>query len=151
MSLAGKRGKDSLLDVEQIKMVRNVPARAREIPGGVAGFCDCLEPEVLTAIDCNSLHFESYGGEAYPGRLDHLVASDPRNRIYVVESGLAFVDKVRLDETQAPSPTVRNLLLLWCAPAGKQQPCLRSPGRASVNAATCHLPLWLLPPLRGPG
>jgi hypothetical protein len=69
-----------------------------KFPGGMPGYCEDLKPEVLTATDCNSLYFQSYGGDSYPARLDHLVASDPQQRIYVIKSGLAFVDKVRLDE-----------------------------------------------------
>jgi endonuclease/exonuclease/phosphatase family metal-dependent hydrolase len=96
--VAGKQGKKSVLDVETSKMVRNVPERAKEIPGGTPCFCENLKPEVITATDCNSLYFQSYGGESYPARLDHLVACDPQKRIYVLKSGLAFTDKVRLDD-----------------------------------------------------
>ena len=95
--VAGKRGRKSLLDVETVNGIRNVPERAAEIPGGVVGFCESLEPNVLTAVDCNSLHFQNYGGRAYPARLDHLLACDPQKRIYVVESGLTYTDRVRLN------------------------------------------------------
>jgi endonuclease/exonuclease/phosphatase family metal-dependent hydrolase len=97
--VAGKEGSDCLLDVEAVRAIRNLPERAGEIPGGLDGFCDRLDPVVLTAVDCNSLHFASYGGEAYPARLDHLMACDPRNRVHVAKSGLAYVDKVRLDDS----------------------------------------------------
>jgi endonuclease/exonuclease/phosphatase family metal-dependent hydrolase len=95
--VAGKRGRECLLDVETVHGIRNVPERSAEIPGGVVGFCESPEKNVLTAVDCNSLHFQNYRGKAYPARLDHLIACDPQKRIYVMESGLTYTDRVRLN------------------------------------------------------
>lgn len=95
--VAGKEGDDCLLDLQHGRRVRNLPEVAAELPCGGGGFCEALTPEVLTAIDCNSLHFQSYGGKAYPARLDHLVACDPRGRIHVASSGLDFVERIPLN------------------------------------------------------
>ena len=80
-----------------VKMIFNLPERPMKIPGGVEGFSERLDLVVLTAVESNSLHFQSYAGKAYPGRLDHLMACDPRQRVHVAGSGLTFVAKLRLD------------------------------------------------------
>lgn len=60
---------------------------------GDSSLCELLGG-TFTATDCNSLYFEQYAGTEFPHRIDHLMVRDPMQRLRVLETALAFEERL---------------------------------------------------------
>jgi hypothetical protein len=64
-------------------------------PYGDASWCEqwAESPESpFSAVDCNGLHLEQYGGSEYPGRIDLMTFRDPLNLTWVEEAQTVFTE-----------------------------------------------------------
>jgi hypothetical protein len=66
-----------------------------ETPYGSQSWCDDVNP--FSAVDCNGLHLEQYGGTEYPSRIDLVTYRDPRDRVLVESAELVFTVPVDLE------------------------------------------------------
>lgn len=69
---------------------------ALERPYGSDTFCE-LPHVAFTATDCNSIAFESYAGQEFPARLDHLLFADPQGALRATATALEYVEPLALD------------------------------------------------------
>lgn len=94
MVVRGRSAADAALDVTLGDLVPNDPGPALKIPFGVDGYCQGTPQTLFTATDCNVLYFEQYAGTEFPARIDHLLTRDPKGRVHVAQTALAFTKDV---------------------------------------------------------
>ncbi len=65
-------------------------------------WCAQTPDTVFTATDCNALYRQQYEATEFPARMDLLFTRDPRGRVHVSSSELAFVEPVEYGGKTGP-------------------------------------------------
>jgi hypothetical protein len=120
LAVRGRSAADADLDITLGDMVPNVPEEAERTPLGTPGYCERTPSVLFTATDCNPMYFAQYAATEFPARIDFVMARDPRNRVHVDASSLAFTTPVAYGGRMGPlSDHYGQLVELRVAPASR--------------------------------